>query len=179
MSELGKTTLRVGLGALAVWMVPFTASRFIADWHWDPRGWVLAYVLFFATGMVYALVARRMDAWAYKAGVGVALVTGFALGWSTVVQTADSGHPENFLFLSVLAVGLIGALLSRLGARGLARTLFAMAAAMVLISLMLPSWAPPDMALRMAVGHAGDVALFTIAGLLFRRASLVEPAPAM
>jgi hypothetical protein len=57
-----------------------------------------------------------MGAWSYKAGVGVALVAGFALGWSTMVQTADSGHPERLWYLSVLVVGFIGACLTRLKA---------------------------------------------------------------
>jgi hypothetical protein len=130
------------------------------------------YILFFGTGMVYALVARRMSARAYKAGVGLALVTGFALGWSNMVQVADSGHPENLIYYSVLVVGAAGACLSRLEARGLARTLFAMAATLALIAVMLPSGAPPELARRMAIGHGVYVALFTASGLLFRRAGL-------
>src|SRR5882757_6676311 len=31
--QLGKTMLRVALGALAVWMVPLVASQFFKDWH--------------------------------------------------------------------------------------------------------------------------------------------------
>ena len=174
MSQLGKTILRVALGALAVWMVPLVASQFFEDWHWGVGGFVRAYVLFFLTGMVMALVARRMGVWSYKAGVGLALVAGFALGWSTMVQTADSGHPERLWYLSVLIVGLIGALLARLQPRGLALTLFAMAATLALIAVMLPSGAPPDMARRMAVGHGVYVALFTASGLMFRHASLVR-----
>jgi len=174
MDQLGKTMLRVGLGALAVWMVPLVASQFFEDWHWGVGGFVRAYVLFFLTGMVMALVARRMGVWSYKAGVGLALVAGFALGWSTMVQTADSGHPERLWYLSVLIVGLIGALLARLQPRGLALTLFAMAATLALIAVMLPSGAPPDMARRMAVGHGVYVALFTASGLMFRHASLVR-----
>jgi hypothetical protein len=174
MDQLGKTMLRVAAGALAVWMVPLVASQFFEDWHWGVGGFVRAYVLFFLTGMVMALVARRMGVWSYKAGVGLALVAGFALGWSTMVQTADSGHPERLWYLSVLIVGLIGALLARLQPRGLALTLFAMAATLALIAVMLPSGAPPDMARRMAVGHGVYVALFTASGLMFRHASLVR-----
>src|SRR5258706_8864628 len=74
MSHLGKTMLRVALGALAVLMVPLVASQFVEDWHWGVGGFVRVYVLFFLTGMVFALVARRMGAWSYKAGVGLALV---------------------------------------------------------------------------------------------------------
>lgn len=172
MPQLGKTMLRVALGALAVLMVPLVASQVVEGWNWPARAFVFVYVLFFGTGMAYAVIARKMGAWSYKAGVGVALVSGFALGWSTMVQTADSGHPERLWYLSVLVVGFVGACLARLKAPGLAVTLFAMAAVLALISAMLPSGAPPGMALRMAIGHAVFVALFTASGLLFRHASL-------
>ena len=172
MPQLGKTMLRVALGALALLMVPLVASQFVEDWNWDVGGFVCVYVLFFATGMVYALIARKMGAWSYKAGVGVALVTGFALGWATMVQVADSGHPERLWYHSVLVVGAIGACLARLKAPGLAWTLFAMAATLALIAVILPSGAPPDLARRMAIGHGVFVALFTASGLLFRHASL-------
>ena len=172
MSQLGKTMLRVALGALAVLMVPLVASQFVKDWNWPVGAFVRVYVLFFATGMVFALVARKMGAWSYKAGVGVALVTGFALGWGTMVQVADSGHPERLWYHSVLVVGAIGACLARLKAPGLAWTLFAMAATLALIAVILPSGAPPDMARRMAIGHGVYVVLFAASGLLFRHASL-------
>jgi hypothetical protein len=172
MSQLGKTMLRVALGALAVLMVPLVASQFVEDWHWGVGGFVFVYVLFFGTGMVFALIARRMGVWSYKAGVGVALVAGFALGWGTMVQVADSGHPERLWYHSVLVVGVIGACLARLKARGLAWTLFAMAATLALIAVILPSGAPPYLARNMAIGHGVFVALFTASGLLFRHASL-------
>jgi hypothetical protein len=174
MTHMSKTTLRVALVALGLLMVPLVASQLVPGWNWPPRAFVLVYVLFFGTGMAYALIARRMTSWAYKAGVGVALVAGFALGWSTMVQTADSGHPERLWFLSVLVVGFIGACLARLKAPGLALTLYAMAAVLALIAVMLPSGAPPDMARRMAIGHGVGVALFIASGLLFRRASLAR-----
>ena len=171
-TQLGKTTLRVALVALGLLTVPVVASRGVEGWNWPPKAFVLVYVLFFLTGMAYALIARKMDAWSYKVAVGVALVTGFGLGWSTMVQTADSGHPERLWYMSVLVVGLVGVILSRLKARGLAWTLFAMAATLAVIGVLLPSGAPPDMALRMGIGHCLSVALFTASGLLFRHASL-------
>ena len=174
MSQLAKTMLRVALGALAVLMVPLVASQFVEDWNWPVGAFVRVYVLFFGTGMVFALVARRMGAWSYKAGVGVALVAGFALGWSNMVHVADSENPALLVYYGVLVVGGIGAWLARLEARGLARTLFTMAAVLALIAVMLPSGAPPDFARRQAIGHGVLVALFTASGLLFRRASLTD-----
>jgi len=172
MSELGKTTLRVALVALGLLMVPLVASRMVAGWNWRAGSFVIVYFLFFATGMAYAMIARKMGAWSYKAGVGVALAAGFALGWSNMVHVADSENPANLLYYSVLVVGGIGAWLARMEPRGLARTLFAMAATLTLIAVMLPSGAPPYLARNMAIGHSLLVALFATSGLLFRHASL-------
>ncbi|MBL0159602.1 MAG: hypothetical protein IPP47_21200 [Bryobacterales bacterium] len=174
MPQLGKTILRVALGALVLLMVPLVASRFVPGWNWPPAAFLRVYLLFFVTGMVFALVARRMGAWSYKVGVGVALVAGFALGWSNMVHVADSENPANLWYYSVLVVGAVGALLARLKAPGMARTLFVMAATLALIAVILPSGAPPDMARRMAIGHTVYVVLFTASGLLFRHASLAR-----
>ncbi|MHB1021894.1 MAG: hypothetical protein ACYC46_11190 [Acidobacteriaceae bacterium] len=174
MNQLGKTMLRVALGALAALMVPLVASQVVKGWNWNAGAFVFVYVLFFVTGMAYAVIAKKMDVWSYKAGVGVALATGFALGWSNMVHVADSGNPANLAYYSVLVVGGIGAWLARLEARGLARTLFAMAATLALIAVMLPSGAPPLLARNMAIGHGISVALLTASGLLFRHASLAE-----
>ncbi len=172
MNQLAKTMLRVALVSLGLLMVPLVASRVVDDWNWNAGAFVRVYLLFFATGMLYAAIAKKMGAWAYKAGVGVALVAGFALGWSNMVHVADSGNPANLVYYSVLAVGAIGACLARLEARGLARTLFAMAATLAQIAVTLPSGAPPAIARNMAIGHGVLVALFTASGLLFRHASL-------
>jgi len=171
MSQLGKTMLRVALVALGLLMVPLVASQVVEGWNWPAGTFVFVYFLFFGTGMAYAVIARKMGAWSYKAGVGVALVAGFALGWSNMVHVADSENPANLWYYSVLAVGAVGAWLARLEARGLARTLFAMAATLALIAVLLPWGAPSEMA-GPDIGHAVFVALFTASGLLFRHASL-------
>lgn len=162
--------LRVALGALALLMVPLVASRFVPDWHWEAVAFLRVYVLFFLTGMVIALVARRIGVWSYQAAVGLAFAAAFALAWSNMVHVADSGNPANLWYYSVLGVGVVGALLARLKPQGLALTLFAMAATLSLIAVVLPTGAPPDMARRMNIGHAVLVVLFTVSGLLFRHA---------
>jgi hypothetical protein len=153
-------------------MVPLVASQLISDWNWPPRAFVLLYVLLFGLGIAYSVVARKMNAWSYKIGVGLSLFAAFALGWSNMVHVADSENPANLIYFSVLVLGCVGAVLSRLKAQGLSRTLFAMAATLGVIALLLPSGAPPDLARNMAIGHIGLVVLFTTSGLLFRHASL-------
>ena len=166
-----KTVMHVALGALAVWMIPVVAAQFTPDWHWGVGGFAMAYLVFFTAGMAFALIAKRMEAWTYKAGVGLAVFAGLGLAWSNMVHVAGTENPANLWYYSVLVVGMAGAALARLRAWGLAWTLFAMAAVMAVISVLLPSGAPPEMARRMAIGHAGLVVLFTASGLLFRRAA--------
>lgn len=173
MHGLGGTVVRVALVALGLLMVPLVASRVVEGWNWPPQAFVLTYVLFFGTGMAYALIARRMGAWAYKAGVALALMTGFAMGWGTMVHTSESENPANLLYFGVLAVGAVGAWLVRLDARGLARTMFVMATLLALLGSTLPRLSPgampgpegnPMLVLAVFVG------LFATAGLLFRHA---------
>src|ERR1051325_9764011 len=80
MPQLVKTMLRVAL----------VASRMVEGWNWSAGSFVVVYFLFFATGMLYALIARKMSVWSYKLGLAVALVSGFALAWSNMVHVADS-----------------------------------------------------------------------------------------
>ncbi len=170
-----KTVIRVALVALALLMVPLVASQLVEGWNWPPGAFVFTYVLFFLTGMAYALIARTMNTWAYKAAVALALVAGFILGWSTMVHMSETENPLNLVYFGVLAVGAIGAALARLEARGMAKALFAMAAALsaaFVITQTLNSDTPAGPVWNIGVMHGGFVLLFTTAGLLFRRASL-------
>jgi hypothetical protein len=176
MSELGKTMLRVALVALGLLMVPLVASQVVEGWNWDARGFVFVYVLFFATGMAFALIARKMDAWTYKAGVGLALLAGFVLGWGNMVHMTEKENPAFLVYFGVLVMGGVAAWIARLKARGMAEASFAMAvvlAAMAATQLLL-SGAPAGADRNQAIGRAVCVALFAASGLLFRRASLAE-----
>lgn len=175
MTQLSGTILRVALAALGVLMVPLVASQVVEGWHWGVGGFVFAYVMFFGTGMAYALIARKMGAWAYKAGVGLALVAGFVMGWSTMVHMSESENPVNLVYIGVLAVGGIGAWLARLEARGMARALFVMAATLAVVGVIAPRLSPgvmpgPEGIQVIVLGVF--VGLFAAAGLLFRHASL-------
>lgn len=175
MTQMQKTVLRVALLALGLLMVPLVASRVVEGWNWGPGAFVFTYVLFFGTGMAYALIARHMSAWAYKAAVGLSLVAGFVLGWATMVHMSETENPVNLVYFGVLAVGAIGAALARLEARGMARALFAMAAALAVawvITQVLMVDTPAGPVWNVGVMHGGFVLLFAGAGLLFRRASV-------
>jgi hypothetical protein len=175
MTQMQRTVMRVALGALGLLMAPLIASRVVEGWNWGVGGFVFTYVLFFGTGMAYALIARKMNAWSYKLAVGLALVAGFVLGWSAMVHMSETENPLNLVYFGVLAVGAAGAGLARLEARGMARALFAMSVALAaawVITQVLSTDPQAGPVWLVGVKHGGFVLLFAAAGLLFRRASL-------
>lgn len=176
MTQLQQMTLRVALVALGLLMVPLIASRVVEGWNWPPGAFVFTYVLFFGTGMAYALIARTCSAWTYKVAVGIALVSGFVLGWSTMVHTSETENPVNLVYFGVLAVGAVGAALARLQPGGMARALFAMVAALAVawfITQVLYPDTPAGPVWNIGVAHGGLGLVFTAAGLLFRRAAIM------
>jgi hypothetical protein len=177
MTQLSRTILRVALVALGLLMVPLVASRLVDGWNWDAGAFVFVYVLFFGTGLAYALIARKMGSWAYKAGVGLALAAGFVMGWTTMVLMSESENLAYLAYFGVLAVGGIGAWMARLETRGMAWALFAMAAALAVVEVIAVKLWPiaPSEYFRLIPFmhvHGVFVALFAASGLLFRHASL-------
>jgi hypothetical protein len=126
------------------------------------------YVLFLGTRMVYAVIARKWE----RGRTRRALVWRWWPGSPWCGPTWCMSRTRKIRRTGVLQRARVGAWLARLEARGLARTLFAMAATLALIDVMLPSGAPPYLARNMAILHGVFVALFTASGLLFRHASL-------
>jgi peptidoglycan/LPS O-acetylase OafA/YrhL len=127
--------------------------------------------------MAYALIARNMDTWAYKAAVGLALAAGFVMGWSTMVHMSETENHIFLLYFGVLAIGAVGAALARLEARGLAHAVFAMSAALIVtwfLTRVIWSDTHAGPAWKIAILHAGAVLVFAFCGLLFRRASLEQ-----
>jgi hypothetical protein len=85
-----------------------------------------------------------------------------------------AGGRADLMYLGVIAVGIVGAIAARFRARGMARTLVAMAAAQVLVAVIALVAVVPgsDVSVLDLVGlttmYAG---LFTVAAWLFRRAA--------
>jgi hypothetical protein len=109
---------------------------------------------------------------AYRLAAGIGITAAAMLVWMVMgigVLGAD-GDDVDRIFTGVLAVGLIGALLSR-GPRGLANAMFAMAAAQALVVVMALNAGlhlSPVSSIYELVGVNGIfIAMFGASGLLF------------
>lgn len=124
--------------------------------------------------------ARKMNRTAYRLAAGLALVGAGLLVWLSLgvgIIGAD-GDPANRLYLGVIAVGIVGALVSRCRARGMARTLLAMAlvqATVAAVAVGAGLGYPYSGPLELILLNGFFVALFAGAAWLFARAAAGRP----
>ena len=166
--------------------IPLLRSLFAGGWGWDIRVFLLVGAvgtLLFGIGLTIQMVIRKLGTPAYRAAVGVALVTVLLLVWGNFVQGADDVNPAAFGYLVVPVVGIIGAAMARFQPNGMARALFvtALAQALVLVIALIirnPQVTPWTAAvLRGFGGNVFNAMLFVVSALLFRKAAREESAP--
>lgn len=113
---------------------------------------------------------------AYWSALGVALTASLFLVWLSLgvgIIGAD-GDPANIMYFGVIAVGLAGAVIARLQAVGMSRTLVAMAIIQTLIAVIalvgrlgLP-WSGP---LELILLNGFFIVVFAGSAWLFQRAA--------
>lgn len=160
--------------------VPLVAGRFTAGVDWSAFDFAIMGSLLFGAGLVYELATRTAATTAYRVAAAVALASAFLLVWVSlgVGVIGSDGDPANAMFAGVIGVGIVGAILARFRPRGMARALFAMALAQLLVAavaLILGLGQPASPPLEILGLTAMFVALFVTSALLFRRAALELP----
>lgn len=155
--------------------LPWAAMRYTdagVDWTGSDFA-VFATMLALACGG-YELATLGVRPAAYRAAAALALGTAFALVWISLAVgiIGHESNPANRMYGGVLAVGILGALLARGGARGLAGALFATAVAHAAVALIaaMAGWA------YTLIPNAVFVALWLVSARLFQIAGRESPA---
>ena len=121
----GNTVRRVVWGLAApLRLAPLVAMQFTREVNWTASDFVVFGVMLLLALGAYEVGTRLSSNRSYRAAVGVAAVGGFLLVWS------------NLAFFGVLLVGLFGALIAWFRPAGMARALYATAAANGLLSVI-------------------------------------------
>jgi hypothetical protein len=164
----------VALATAVVLLVPLIAMQFTDEVNWSVGDFIIMGSLLFGTGVSYVLITRYMSDVAYKAAVGLALGTMLFMIWANLaVGLIGSGpNPGNLMYMAVVAVGIIGAVLSRFKPTGMQRTMFVTAGSLVLhtaIALLTKMDEYPGSSVTAILGvNVFFGFLFLVAGLLFR-----------
>ncbi|HYP05564.1 MAG TPA: hypothetical protein VER03_04945 [Bryobacteraceae bacterium] len=175
-----RNILRIAIVTALILLVPLLSMLITGETGWGPGDYVLAGSLLFGTGLAWELISRRTRSLAYKAAITIALVAAFVLVFANLAVgiVGSEDNPVNLMYFGVLAVGLIGAILVRLEAQGMARALFATAFAHTVVAvcaLIIESRSSGSGLGEIVMLNACFVALFVGSALLFRRAGAAAP----
>lgn len=118
----------------------------------------------------------------YRLALGLAILAALMLVWLSlgVGIIGQDGDRANAMYFGVILVGLVGALVARFRAGGMARALVAMAlaqAAVALIALIGGLGRPYSGPLELTLLNGFFVAMFGGSAWLFRRAALGQLPP--
>jgi len=115
-------------------LLPLVAMQFTAEVNWTAEDFVFAGVLFGSVGLAFELIVRKSASLAYRLGAALAVVAAFLTIWVNAAVGMIGDGPYNLLFGGVLLIALIGAVVARFQAAGMARAMVAAAIAQGLLS---------------------------------------------
>lgn len=156
-------------GAALVLAAPGVAMLLTDEVNWSLVDFAtFAAMLTGALGL-YELALRMTGSHTYRAATGFALATAFFLVWINLAVgiIGHEGNPANLVYAGVIAVGMAGALIARLRARGMALAMLATAAAQAVVAagVMIAGY------LDSFVLSALFVGMWLVSAQLFRRAA--------
>lgn len=177
MTASYKRRMGMVLAIAGVLLIPFLAMQFTEEVAWSIGDFVLMGGLLVSMAVAFELVVLRSPKKTYRVAAGIGLIAVFLLFWinGAVGIIGSENQPANLLYAAVFIVGLGGAFLSRLQARGMARVMWVMAVVQLITPLLAWLIWP-----QLSWGGAGVVGvlllnmffvlLFAVAGWLFERA---------
>ena len=114
-------------------MLPAVAMQFTSEVDWSVADFSIAAVLFGSVGLTFELIVRTSDSLSYRFGAGLAVISAFLTIWvnGAVGMIGSENNPYNLVFGAVLLIALIGAVLARFRAAGMARAMTVAAIAQV------------------------------------------------
>ena len=161
-------------------LIPLWGTFHVDGWNWGWRGFVVAGAFVFGAALTFELAVKGMRNRSYRFAMGLTVATALVLLWMNFVLAIDVSL-ANFMYFGVIVVGLVGAAIARLRARGMALALATMAIAQILVPFIaLVFWktrVAPGAAVPVIGLNGVFIVLFAISALLFRRAAWTHEKP--
>jgi hypothetical protein len=172
-------------GRIFLWAVPTVLLATPAvmmlqaaeGWRWGPFDFVVAAVLLYGSTGLLDLAIRSSASVAYKLGAALAVLASFLLIWvnGAVGVIGDESNPANLLFAGVILPALVGSLLARFQARGMARAMLAAFLLNAAIAVAVPvfGWGAdePLGTAGLTILVAGFALIWGLSAALFARAA--------
>lgn len=137
-SRRGGPWRSIGWGVAGlVLLLPLVAMQFTREVNWTFGDFLFAAMLVGLVGLTLELAVRTSRNPSYRGGVGAAIAASFLIVWANgaVGMIGNEDNPYNLLFLGVIAVGLIGSVLAKFRAAGMAFAMLTAAATQAAIGI--------------------------------------------
>lgn len=169
-----RTARWAAIGLILV--APLVAMQFTNEVNWDVADFALAGALLVGVNVLYELASRLTGDTVYRAAVGVALAAALLLVWvnGAVGIIGSENNEANLMYGGVLAVGIVGAILSRFRPHGMARAMYAAAVTQALvaaIALIGGLGGPESGPVEIVALNGFFIALFAGSASLFQKAA--------
>lgn len=167
-------------GAAFLLLLPLIAIQFTTEVKWDGTDFMVMGTMLALTCGIVELAIRASREATYRLGAIVAVGTGFLLVWINLAVgiIGSEDNALNLVYAGVLAVAVIGSVVAAFEPAGMARTLFATAAAQMIVTILALSWRwgawPPPGAAGILALNLFFAALWALSGGLFRRSALKQ-----
>lgn len=162
-------------------LTPLVAMQFTEQVNWTLPDFLVMGGLLFGVILAYEFVLRRQAVAVYRVALGLALATVFLLTWvnGAVGIIGNESNAANSLYFGVILVGVVGCLIARLRAKGMALALLCTALAQLSVPFiaMIAWWSQATSwdagaALKSFLLNSLFVMLFIGSAVMFRRAAL-------
>ena len=164
------------------WAIPvgLLLVPWLAQWPWTASDFIFAGAMFAIVGGTFELAVRASGNLAYRAGVAVALATAFLLVWINLAVgiIGSENNSLNLIFFGVIGAALIGSIVGRFRAEGMARAMIVAAVIQGLIGIGVflngagASEPPGPVGILLLIEFFA--AAWVLSAWLFRRAARVE-----
>lgn len=138
-------------GAALLLLLPAVAMRFTSEVNWTALDFVVMGAMLATACTLFELAVWLSGSLVYRLAFALAIATGFLTVWVNLAvgMLGDENDAISLLFVGVLLVAAVGAALARFRAPGMARAMFATAAAqLVAVVVALPmEFAPLELTL--------------------------------
>ena len=119
-------------------LLPLVAMRFTREVNWEAGDFLVMGIMLTVACGTCEMAARISGNGAYRAAVGIAVVISFLLVWINlavgIIGTED--NVLNLMYGGVIAVAVVGSLVAGFRAAGMAKAMFAAAAAQLLVAVV-------------------------------------------
>jgi hypothetical protein len=178
--SLSQSVLWVALATALILCIPFVAMQFSNEVNWSVADFIIMGILIFSTGFSYVLLTRFSSNIIQRVAFALAIGSTFLLIWvNLAVGLIGSGpNAANLMYISIVAIVIIGTFLSRFTMKGMERVMFTAAIALVLfavIQLLAKMYEYSGSSVAEIIGvNAFFATLFAVAGLLFHYKTLKD-----